>query len=204
MNKPQYDTNMEQIMNRLPANTPLLLHACCAPCSSAVLERLAGHFAISLLFYNPNIAPETEYLHRRNAVQKLLAGLPAATEVCLLEETRDFSRFEEAAKGLEAEPEGGARCTACFGLRLEESARMAAELGIEWFCTTLSISPHKNAALLNEMGRAAGERHGVLFLPSDFKKKNGYLRSIRLSEELGLYRQAYCGCRFSIRPGDQL
>lgn len=204
MNKPQYNAEMEQIMNSLPAGTPLLLHACCAPCASAVLERLAGHFDISLLFYNPNIAPETEYLRRRAAIEHLLASLPAARGVRLLEETRDFPRFAEAVRGLEDEPEGGTRCAACFDLRLEESARVAAALGIEWFCTTLSISPHKNAALLNETGEAAGTHHGVRFLPSDFKKKNGYLRSIRLSEELGLYRQSYCGCLYSMPSAQSL
>ncbi len=177
----------------------LLLHACCAPCSSAVLERLCPRFDVTLFFYNPNISPEAEFQKRLAELERLVTLLPEAAGVKIVAPEYDPEPFFSAAKGMEDVPEGGARCAACFGLRLERAARYAAENGFEYFTTTLSISPLKNAALLNRIGEAMGEKHGVRHLPSDFKKKDGYKRSIELSALYGLYRQDFCGCVYSKR-----
>ncbi len=175
----------------------LLLHACCAPCSSYCLEYLSNHFAITLFYFNPNIHPAEEYAHRVAEAKRLVAELPAKYPVSFLEGSFEPQRFYDAVKGLEAEPEGGARCRVCFRLRLEETAKLAKEKGFDYFTTTLSISPLKNADVLNEEGEKAGEKFGVRHLPSNFKKKGGYQRSIVLSREYDLYRQNYCGCVFS-------
>jgi predicted adenine nucleotide alpha hydrolase (AANH) superfamily ATPase len=175
----------------------LLLHACCAPCSSYVLEYLCHYFDITLFFYNPNIAPESEYRFRAEELRRLIAEMPAATTASFVEGNYDPERFYEITKGLEQLPEGGERCFRCYRLRLEETARYAAANGFDYFTTTLSISPYKNAAKLNTIGAELAEASGVAYLFSDFKKKGGYLRSCRLSAEYGLYRQDYCGCAFS-------
>lgn len=177
----------------------LLLHACCAPCSSYCLEYLSQHFAITLFYFNPNIHPAEEYSHRVAEAKRLVAELPAKHPISFLEGDFDPRRFYDAVKGLENEPEGGARCRECFRLRLEETAKLAKAQGFDYFTTTLSISPLKNADMLNEEGERAGEKYGVCHLPSNFKKKGGYQRSIVLSKEYDLYRQDYCGCVFSIR-----
>ena len=177
----------------------LLLHACCAPCSSYCLAYLAEHFRITLFYYNPNIDPPEEYAHRVREVQRLIAALPVKYPVAFLEGRFDPQEFYAAVKGLEAEPEGGARCVQCFRLRLTEAAKIAKDGGFDYFTTTLSISPLKNAAVLNEEGEKAGALFGVRYLPSDFKKRGGYQRSIALSREYDLYRQDYCGCVFSKR-----
>lgn len=175
----------------------LLLHACCAPCSSAVLEYLSRYFAITLLYYNPNISPYEEYEKRKRELERLVSQMDLAHPVELLPCGYEGEAFVEAARGLEGEPEGGRRCEACFRLRLEYAAREAARLHFAYFTTTLTISPLKNAPLLNRLGEEMGKRYGVAHLPSDFKKKNGYKRSVELSREYGLYRQDYCGCAFS-------
>ncbi|NCB51297.1 MAG: epoxyqueuosine reductase QueH [Clostridia bacterium] len=172
----------------------LLLQSCCGPCSSYVLEYLTEHFDVTLLYYNPNIQPREEYDLRLFNQLKLLEAFPQAE---LLPCGYDSEAFDEAVRGLEAEPEGGARCTACFRLRLSYTARTAAEQGFDFFCTTLTVSPHKDANRINAMGRELGEKYGVRWLPSDFKKRDGYKRSIELSAQHGLYRQDYCGCLFS-------
>ena len=177
----------------------ILLHSCCGPCSSSVLERLTQEYEVTLFYYNPNIAPEEEYRHRLETQKQLLADCPFAKDVRLIEGVYDPETFYRAAQGLENEPEGGSRCTECFRLRLRETARTAAENGIPLITTTLTVSPHKNAPLINELGEAIAAEYGVEWLHSDFKKKDGYLRSIRLSAEYGLYRQDYCGCVFSRR-----
>ncbi len=177
----------------------LLLHACCAPCSSYVLEYLARYFSITLFYYNPNISPEEEYRKRLAEVRRLLAELPVKYPVSLLEGKYDPQRFFAMAKGLESEPEGGARCALCYGLRLREAAEAAKAGGFEWFTTTLSVSPYKNAEKLNAIGAELEKEYGVRYLPSDFKKRGGYQRSIELSRVYGLYRQNYCGCVFSLR-----
>ncbi len=182
------------------AGTPsLLLHSCCAPCSSYVLEYLSRYFRITVLYYNPNIYPEEEYFRRTEEQQRLIREMPLPNPVQFLEGRFEPAEFYTAIRGLEHIPEGGDRCRACFRLRLDEAARIASERGFDYFTTTLTISPLKNAAALNEIGEALADEYGVRWLPSDFKKKNGYKRSIELSAEYDLYRQDYCGCVFSKR-----
>ena len=175
----------------------LLLHACCAPCSSACLEYLSGHFDITVFYFNPNISPQSEFEKRLAEEERLLSELPLEGGVKLIAGQYDYSRFLDISKGLEDCPEGGERCFRCYRLRLEETARLAKERGFDYFCTTLTISPLKNAEKLNEIGYEAAEKYGVAWLPSDFKKKEGYKRSIELSHQYNLYRQDFCGCAFS-------
>ena len=175
----------------------LLLHSCCGPCSSYVLSYLAQYFSISLFFYNPNILPEAEYAERLRTQKQLLAALPVLYPVTLIEGAYEPERFLQAVSGLESEPEGGARCAACFRLRLEETARLAKAEGFDYFSTTLSVSPHKDADILADINSAFAEAYEIKTLPADFKKREGYLKSIQLSKAYGLYRQEYCGCPFS-------
>ncbi len=177
----------------------LLLHSCCAPCSSYVLEYLSQYFAITVLYYNPNIYPDEEYAHRVREQQEFIRRLPSRHPITFVEGAFDKSRFYDAVKGLEDLPEGGERCFRCYELRLREAAVQARALHADYFCTTLSISPLKNAEKLNEIGERLAAEYGVRYLPSDFKKKNGYKRSVELSREYGMYRQDYCGCVFSRR-----
>ena len=194
--KRNYDREMEAEIAGLGGRRPtLLLHSCCGPCSSAVLERLREHFRVTVLSYNPNIEPEEEYLHRRAEQRRLLELLPE--EIPMLPCDYDNAAFEAFAPGLADAPEGGERCLACFALRLNETAEQARKNGFEYFTTTLSVSPHKNADNVNRAGEEAARRSGVKYLYADFKKKNGYLRSLQLSAEYGLYRQNYCGCGYS-------
>lgn len=195
-----YARELEDLLARLQAagETPrLLLHACCAPCSSAVLERLSRSFRIDILYYNPNIAPESEYIRRREELERLLREMPLANPVKLVPCDYDGPAFEEIARGLEDAPEGGARCMKCFRLRLEKAAQAARDGKYDYFTTTLTLSPLKNARALNEIGEEVGALYGVRHLPGDFKKKDGYKRSLELSREYGLYRQDYCGCVYS-------
>lgn len=180
--------------NRVPT---LLIHACCAPCSSYVIEYLSQYFHIIILYYNPNISPQDEYDYRLEEEQRLIDSMKVKYPVRLIKGDYDPKVFFNAVKGLEEEPEGGRRCDACFRLRLEEAARYCRELGADYFATTLTISPLKNAEKINRIGEDIALRCGVTYLPSDFKKKNGYKRSIELSREYNLYRQNYCGCVFS-------
>ena len=178
----------------------LLLHACCAPCSSYVLEYLSRYFRITVLNYNPNISPESEFRFRAEEIERFVREMQFPTEPPEVIVGRyDPDRFYEAVHGYEGEPEGGERCEICFRLRLSEAAEYARNGGFDYFSTTLSISPLKNAALLNTIGGELAEAYGVPYLYSDFKKRNGYKRSIELSREYGLYRQDYCGCVFSKR-----
>ena len=177
----------------------LMLHSCCAPCSSYVLEYLSEYFEITVFYYNPNISPESEYTKRICEQQMLIDKLPVKHPVSFVAGPYDSDRFYEIAKGLQEEKEGGARCFKCYGLRLRETARIAKEAGFDYFTTTLSISPMKKAEKLNEIGMIVGEEFGIPYLQSDFKKKNGYKRSIELSAKYDLYRQDYCGCEFSRR-----
>lgn len=179
---------------RLPT---LLLHGCCAPCSSYVLEYLTNYFDITMLYYNPNITPVQEYNKRVTELKRLIDQAPYPNPVRLIEGRYDSNEFFQIAEGLENLPEGGERCFRCYALRLEESARAAAAGGYEYFTTTLSVSPYKNAAKLNSIGADLSRKYGVKYLYSDFKKKNGYKRSIELSKQYGLYRQNYCGCIYS-------
>lgn len=181
----------------------LLLHACCAPCSSYVLEYLSRYFAITLFYYNPNISPETEYRYRVEEVRRLLREMPEAQSVAFSEGQYDTERFFALAKGHETEEEGGERCFACYRLRLGETAAYAKENGFEYFTTTLSISPYKNAEKLNTIGGELAQEYGVPYLFSDFKKRDGYRRSIALSAQYSLYRQNYCGCVFSRQAAER-
>lgn len=205
-----YQKELEKLIAALPqdaAPPTLLLHSCCAPCSSYVLEYLSQHFAITVDYYNPNISPETEYRLRAEEQRRLIAAMPTRWPVQFLEGTYEPQVFYDAVKGLESCPEGGARCFICYELRLREAAARAKEGGYDYFTTTLSISPLKNAAKLAELGQTIGKEMGVSYLPSDFKKKEGYKRSIALSHEYGLYRQDFCGCVFSkqaAEPGSVL
>ena len=182
----------------------LLLHSCCAPCSSYVLEYLSQYFEITVFYYNPNIYPESEYTKRIWEQQKLIDELPAKHPISFMAGPYDKERFYEMASGLEHVKEGGARCMKCYELRLREAAKIAKNAGFDYFTTTLSISPLKKAVRLNEIGQRLGEEYEVEYLLSDFKKKNGYKRSIELSKIYGLYRQDYCGCEFSMENRDKM
>lgn len=192
--KTNYQLETDALLASLEGKRPtLLLHSCCGPCSSYVLEYLTRYFDITVLFYGPNIQPREEYEKRLEHQMTVLRHFGTGYMEC----EYDGAAFDAAARGLESEPEGGARCTACFVLRIGETARLAAARGFEYYCTTLSVSPHKDAQRINAIGRAMGEKYGVKWLPSDFKKRGGYQRSIELSRELDLYRQDYCGCLYS-------
>ena len=197
-NRINYQLEMEKVLRTLDGTRPkLLLHACCAPCSSATLERLSAHFDLTILYYNPNIYPPEEY-HRREAELERFVE-QAGYHYPVVELPYDPQEFYSAVTGLENEPERGSRCTVCYRLRMRRAAQYASENGFDWFTTTLSISPHKDAKRINAIGQELEAEFGVKHLPSDFKKHNGYLRSLQLSEEYGLYRQDYCGCVFSRR-----
>lgn len=203
MNQPRvnYQKELDKILENLEERQcvpALLLHSCCAPCSSYVLEYLSRYFRITVFYYNPNIYPESEYAARTLEQQRLIREMNLAHPVAFQEGRYDRTDFFTASEGLEDAREGGPRCMKCYALRLEETARAAREGGFDYFTTTLSISPMKNAQKLNEIGRDMGEKYGVEYLVSDFKKKDGYKRSIELSREFGLYRQDYCGCEFSL------
>ena len=202
MNKINYQKVLEQtiVENKKEGKVPtLLLHSCCAPCSSYCLEYLSQYFKITIFYYNPNITEKVEYEKRVEEQKRFIAELPAKYKIEFLEGVYEPERFFEISKGLEHIPEGGERCFRCYRLRLEEAGKVARELGMDYFTTTLSISPLKNAGKLNEIGKECSKEYGIAYLYSDFKKKEGYKRSIELSQEYGLYRQDYCGCVYSKR-----
>ena len=190
---------LEQILAQTDSNNPptLFLHACCAPCSSYVLAYLSHYFRITLFFYNPNIAPEAEYLHRLAELQRLITQLPLEHPVSIVNGEYVPQRFFELAKGLEQEPERGLRCQKCIAHRLEATIQQAKLQQADYVTTTLSISPHKDALFINTTGAELAEAYGVSWLYADFKKKGGYLQSIALSKEYQLYRQDFCGCVYS-------
>lgn len=198
--KRNYSKELDKVMETLRREgkrPTLLLHACCAPCSSAVLEQLTEQFQVSVLFFNPNISPKTEFDKREDELERLIREMPAARDAKMIRTAYEPSAFFEAVRGMEDIPEGGERCFVCYRLRLEAAAQYAKEHGFDYFATTLTISPLKNAAKLNEIGEELALQYGVMHLPSDFKKKDGYKRSITLSKEYDLYRQDFCGCVFS-------
>lgn len=198
MNKINYQKELDKTIASLDGRVPtLLLHSCCAPCSSYTLEYLSNYFDITVYYYNPNISPKAEFDKRFAEQKRLITSLPAKHEIKLIEGDYNYSDFSEIAKGFENVKEGGKRCFRCYKLRLEKSAHLAKEQGFDYFCTTLSISPLKNSQKINEIGLEVAEKYGVKWLPSDFKKKEGYKRSIELSREYNLYRQNFCGCVFS-------
>ena len=194
MNKINYQNELDKTLSDIEraGTTPsLLLHSCCAPCSSYVLEYLSRYFKITVFYYNPNIYPEEEFYKRRSEQERFISQLPAKNPISFIGTEHMSEEFYKAVKGLEHIREGGERCFACYRLRLEESAIAARDMGADYFTTTLSISPMKNAQKLNEIGGELGEKYGVKYLFSDFKKKNGYKRSTELSREYGIYRQNY-------------
>ena len=192
----KFDKTVEQFGDTKPE---ILLHSCCGPCSSSVLELLAKYFDVTVLWYNPNLYPEAEYERRLDTQKQLIdaIGTDGVKASLLVEPWRSEDYFSRI-KGLENEPEEGKRCLECFKIRLDETARIAAERGFEWFCTTLTVSSRKDAVAINAIGREAAAKYGVKWLPSEFRKREGNHRSIILSEKYGLYRQEYCGCVFSL------
>ena len=194
-----FDVKMEEIIKNVDEGSTLLLHACCAPCSSAVLERLGDIFKITILYYNPNITNKEEYEKRLEEIKRFVAEFNTKYEIEVIPGRYDQKEFFDIARGLEDEPERGKRCYKCYELRLEETAKVAKEKEFDYFTTTLSLSPYKDAKWINEIGSNLENKYNVNFLYSDFKKKNGYKRSIELSKEYDLYRQDYCGCVYSVR-----
>ncbi len=206
MNRINYQKQLEETIakHEKAGEVPsLLLHSCCAPCSSYCLEYLSNYLQITVFYYNPNIYPEDEYHKRVKEQQRFIEQLPAKHKISFVEGVFDKERFYETVKGYEDCPEGGERCFKCYELRLEETAKLAKEMGMDYFTTTLSISPLKNAEKLNEIGEKLGVIYEVAHLGSDFKKKNGYKRSVELSNEYGMYRQYYCGCVYSKAQRDR-
>lgn len=205
MNKINYQKKLENIIERnkrediLPS---LLLHSCCAPCSSYTIEYLSDYFKISVLYYNPNISPYEEYEKRKAEQIRLIQSMPVKNEVSFADCDYDCNEFFKIAKGYEDCREGGERCFRCYEQRLRRTAQEAQKGGYDYFCTALSISPLKNAQKINEIGERLSEEYGVLWLPSDFKKREGYKRSIELSKEYNLYRQNFCGCVYSRREAE--
>lgn len=198
MNKVNYQKKMNEIISGFGDRMPtLLLHACCAPCLSSVLEQLSPKFRITVFYYNPNISPEDEYKKRLAEVKRLLGELPQKNPAQFIEGRYNTRQFLELARGREQEPEGGSRCRDCYRMRLAETAKFAMAGAYDFFATTLSVSPYKNVRQLNEIGEELGREYGVAYLPSDFKKNGGYQRSIELSRVYGLYRQDWCGCVYS-------
>lgn len=200
MNKTNYQLELDKIIDEITKKDiapKLLLHSCCAPCSSYCLSYLATYFEITVFYYNPNISPADEYRKRVEEQKRLINELPVVHKVSFVEGKYNPDCFTDMAKGMEKLPEGGERCFACYELRQREAAIFAKNNGYDFFTTTLSISPHKNAQKLNEIGLKLQEEYGVRYLVSDFKKKGGYQESIRLSKEYNLYRQNYCGCIYS-------
>lgn len=202
MNKVNYQLELDKIIEKNAKDgivPKLLMHSCCAPCSSYCLTYLAEYFEITIMYYNPNISPESEYQKRVAEQIRLIGALKVKHPISFIEGKYDPEHFYEMAKGLEDVPEGGVRCFACYEMRQREAAIYAKAHGFDYFTTTLSVSPHKNAQKLNEIGLKLADEYEISYLVSDFKKRGGYLKSIELSKEYGLYRQDYCGCEFSKR-----
>ena len=199
-----YQKELDRIIQKRGQKTPrVLLHSCCGPCSSSVLEYITQYFDVTLLWYNPNLYPKEEFDRRFRTQVELIEKMGLADKVDILAEPWKSEDYYRRVKGLENEPEGGKRCAECFRLRLLETARLAKHYGYDYFCTTLTLSRHKDAVLINTIGEEIAEAVGVSWLPSDFKKRNGENRSIELSEQYGLYRQLYCGCEFSLRKREE-
>ena len=199
-----YQKELDRIIQKRGENTPrVLLHACCGVCSSSVLEYLTQYFDVTLLWYNPNLYPQAEFERRFQALTEIIEKMGLADRVGILAEPWKHEDYDRRVKGLEQEPEGGARCTECFRLRLLETARLAKHYGYDYFCTTLTLSRHKDAVRINSLGEEIGRAFGVAWLPSDFKKQGREMRSTVLSEQYGSYRQLYCGCEFSLHKREE-
>ena len=198
MNKINYQKETDSVIESLNGTVPtLLLHSCCAPCSSYTLEYLSRYFSITVFYFNPNISPKAEFDKRFAEQKRLIETLPSENKISLICGDYNYDEFLNIARGYESVPEGGERCFRCYRMRLEKTAELAKQNGFDYFCTTLSISPLKNSQKINEIGFDVAEKYGVKWLPSDFKKREGYKRSIELSREYALYRQNFCGCVFS-------
>ena len=198
MNKTYFQLEIEEL-NKLKSKKKLLLHSCCAPCSSHVITFLTKFFDITVLYYNPNISPKREYDKRKEEQIRLIKEIEKINKVVIIDCDYDNDKYETLIKGYEDCPERGDRCTICFNLRLEKTAKLAKELKYDYFCSTLSVSPYKNSKLINEIGEELSKKYNVKWLYSDFKKDDGYKKSIELSHKYNLYRQNYCGCKYSIR-----
>lgn len=194
-----YSDKCEEILNSLDGKKRLLLHSCCGPCSSYVITYLTKFFDITILYYNPNIFPYDEYLKRKEEQIRLINEIDTENSLDIIDCDYDNDLYEKLIKGLEQEPERGKRCNVCYLMRLDKTAAIAKENGYDFFCTTLSVSPYKNAHLINEYGSSLEDKYRVRWLYSDFKKKDGYKQSILLSQKYNLYRQNYCGCVYSKR-----
>ncbi len=195
-----YDRELEKIINNLDDKVPrILLHSCCAPCSSYVISYLSNYFDITIFYYNPNISPKDEYLKRKEEQIRLINEIKTKNKLDIIDCDYDNDLYEKSIKGLENEPERGNRCTVCFNLRLNKTAEIAKKFNYDYFGTTLTVSPYKNSNLINEIGLDISKKYDINYLVSDFKKKNGYKKSIELSKEFNLYRQNYCGCKYSKR-----
>ena len=195
--KENYSVKCENILNNLDGKKKLLLHSCCGPCSSYVISYLTDYFDITILYYNPNIYPYDEYLKRKQEQIKLINEIDCSNNLDIMDCDYDNDLYEKCIIGLENEPERGNRCMVCYNLRMEKTAKMAKEYNYDYFCTTLSVSPYKNAEWINEIGEKLQNKYNVNWLYSDFKKKDGYKQSILLSKKYNLYRQDYCGCIYS-------
>lgn len=197
--KTNYDLLMMNEIASLDGKKRLLLHSCCGPCSTACIERLKDYFDITVLYYNPNIEPEEEYMHRKSVQKQVLDRFNIEYMEC----DYDNETYKRVTNALSEEKEGGKRCSVCFGLRLKYTASMAKREGFDYFATTLTVSPHKNSNTINEIGSKIADKIGVKYLFADFKKRDGYKRSLELSKEFNLYRQDYCGCLYSKRCEDE-
>lgn len=195
--KENYSVKCENILNNLDGKKKLLLHSCCGPCSSYVISYLTNYFDITILYYNPNIYPYDEYLKRKQEQIKLINEIDCSNNLDIMDCDYDNDLYEKCIIGLENEPERGNRCMVCYNLRMEKTAKMAKEYNYDYFCTTLSVSPYKNAEWINEIGEKLQNKYNINWLYSDFKKKDGYKQSILLSKKYNLYRQDYCGCIYS-------
>ena len=206
MNKINYQKQTDTIIDGIVKSgeaPKLLLHSCCAPCSSYTLEYLSQYFDITVFYFNPNISPKSEFDKRLAEQKRLIEQLPSKNSIKLVAGNYDYNEFLTVAKGYEDAPEGGERCFRCYRMRLEKTAALAKEKGFDYFCTTLSISPLKNSQKINEIGILTAQRYGVKWLPSDFKKREGYKRSIELSRQYNLYRQNFCGCVYSKKESEK-
>ena len=203
-----YQKQLEKLLQQLKLKDEkptLLLHSCCAPCSSYVIEYLIEFFKVTVYYYNPNVFPQEEYKKRKEEQEKLIYIMNSTgNQIVFTDDGHDEESFKAASKGLESEPEGGNRCTKCYELRLEKTAEKAAAQNFDYFCTTLSVSPYKNAKKLNDIGKGLEEKYSVKYLISDFKKREGYKKSIELSKQYELYRQDYCGCESSLKQANEM
>ena len=198
MNESYYKLCLEEL-KKIDKPKKILLHSCCAPCSSHVISYLTKYFDITILYYNPNISPKSEYDKRKSEQIRLIKEIDKENKISIIDCDYDNDLYEKLIKGYEDCPERGNRCTICFNLRLDKTAKIASELEYDYFCSTLTVSPYKNSKLINEIGKKMEEKYNIKWLYSDFKKEDGYKHSIELSKKYGLYRQDYCGCKYSVR-----